>query len=99
MSDLYPNRIKMNVPFELVVNEAIKITGRINQRQNYGQWNTLGFAYLPAGNTSYVKIINNANGYVIADAVRFKYWGETPPSDTIPPDAPSNVRIEHLDEN
>jgi len=81
-----------NVPFEIVIDNETKIRGIIDQTKNYGQWNVLGYGYLPKGLSNYVKITNDADGYVIADAIRFRYLGEIDP-DTTPPDPPSNVRI------
>ncbi len=81
-----------NVPFEIVLDGETKIRGIIDQTKNCGQWNVIGYGYLSEGLNNYVKITNNADGYVIADAIRFRYLGEIDP-DTTPPDPPSNVRI------
>ena len=82
-----------NVPFKIAINDTVKIRGTINQQTNYGQWNRLGYAYLPVGLTSIVELTNNANGTVIADAVRFKYLGDEFVPDTTPPNPPENVRV------
>ena len=82
-----------NIPFEIVVNGGTKIRGIVDQTKNYGQWNVLGYGYLEAGTNSYVKITNNANGYVIADAVKFRYLNEEMVPDSIAPNPPKNLRI------
>jgi hypothetical protein len=82
-----------NVPFKIVVNNEVKLDGTIDQTQNYGNWNVLGNFYLPRGLNSYVKITNKANGWVIADAMRFRYLGDTAEADTIPPVAPKNLKV------
>ena len=82
-----------NVPFKIVTNDTVKIRGTINQSINYGQWNRLGYAYLPAGEVSYVQLSDNANGLIIADAIRFRYLGEDFEPDTIPPKPPENVQV------
>jgi len=48
-------------------------TVKVNQQQNGGKWNFLGKYYFEAGNSGKVTLTNNANGIVIADAVRFEY--------------------------
>jgi hypothetical protein len=53
----------------------------------------LGRFYLPKGLDSYVKITNKADGWVIADAVRFRYLGSSVEPDTTPPIAPKNLKI------
>ena len=40
-----------------------------------------------------MKINNNANGIVIADAMRFKWLGDDVVPDETPPNAPTGVRI------
>ncbi|OGC00994.1 hypothetical protein A2V82_05230 [candidate division KSB1 bacterium RBG_16_48_16] len=82
-----------NVPFEIFVDGVSRLRGVYTQRANYGQWNRLGIFYLPAGSASYVKINNNANGIVIADAMRFKWLGDDVVPDETPPNAPTGVRI------
>ncbi len=82
-----------NVPFQIVVNNDTKIHGIINQQANAGQWNRLGFAYMPKGTNSFVRINNKANGYVIADAMRFRFMGDDYVPDLTPPEKPQNVQI------
>ena len=47
-------------------------TVRVNEQINGGQWNLLGPYYLTAGTDNYVVISADADGYVMADAVRFE---------------------------
>ena len=82
-----------NVPFEVVVDGVRKIAGIIDQTMNYNQWNRLAIIYLPAGTTSYVRINNKADNYIIADAMRFRFLGANVKADVDPPQAPRNVRI------
>ncbi len=82
-----------NVPFKIVVTGAVKLRGLINQRIQAGQWNRLGYVYLPAGSQSYVHLSNATNGPVIADAMRFRYMGDHVDPDTTPPQAPKNVKL------
>ncbi|MBN1466869.1 hypothetical protein JXA02_14035 [candidate division KSB1 bacterium] len=82
-----------NVPYEIVIDNQVKIRGTIDQSRNYGKWNVLGYFYLPKGQNSYVKLTNKANGWVIADAVRFRYLGDSQVPDTLPPDSPKNLRL------
>lgn len=57
----------------------------INQRGNYGQWNSLGKFNFDAGDSGYVKIsANGTDGYVIADAIKFVFTGNTNDT-TLPP--------------
>lgn len=64
----------------------------VNQRINYGKWNSLGIFQFNAGNDNQVRIINDAGGQTIADAVKFVYKDSQ--ADITPPAAPKNVRIE-----
>jgi hypothetical protein len=45
----------------------------IDQSKNAGKWNLLGTFTFNPGTTGSVKITNQANGYVIADAFKFEY--------------------------
>jgi hypothetical protein len=82
-----------NVPYQIVINNQVKHSGTIDQTQKYGSWNVLGQFYLPKGLDSYVKITNRANGWVIADAMRFRFLGDSADPDTTPPDAPTNLKL------
>jgi hypothetical protein len=86
-----------NVPFEVVVSGEVKLRGIINQQLNYGQWNRLGYVYLPRGTDGYVKITNDANGTVIADAMNFHYMGTDYVPDTTPPASPQNIQVYTVD--
>lgn len=51
----------------------------VNQQVNGGQWNWLGSWNFEAGTSNTLTISNDgADGYVIADAVRFVYIGDSP---------------------
>ena len=82
-----------NVPFEVIVNDEVKVKGTINQREKYGQWNVLDIVRLPAGTSGYVRITNKADGIVLADAMRFRFLGEGIEPDVTPPIPPKNLKI------
>ncbi|MBN1481251.1 hypothetical protein EH223_02595 [candidate division KSB1 bacterium] len=82
-----------DVPFQIIIDQHIRLTGTIDQTAHYGQWNILGNFYCPKGQDNYVKITNKANGWVIADAVRFRFLGDVAEPDTIPPEPPDNLKI------
>lgn len=80
------------VPFEVYVGAERKIAGSFNQHSRAGQWNRIAIVYLPKGTDSFVRISNNTPGPVLADAMRFRFLGETE-GDTVPPATPQNLRI------
>ncbi len=81
-----------NVPHIIKVNNTEK-TVIVDQTRRRAQWNSLGVYNFPKGKSSQVIITNNANGAVVADAIRFQYRsGGAPISDTTPPNAPSGVK-------
>ena len=81
-----------NVPFEAVVNGELKISGIIDQTQNYSRWNRIAILYLPAGKNSYVRISNRGDGFVAADAMRFRYLKRVTP-DVTPPRRPADLHL------
>lgn len=82
-----------NVPY-LIRHSGGEQTVYVNQRANYGQWNSLGKFTFNRGSDNSVTISNRANGPVIADAIKFVYGGGTPPPNyDAPPAPPRNVRI------
>ncbi len=91
----YPNSRDeaSNVPYKIIVNGNQASTGTIDQTKNYGTWNSLGNYYLEKGEDSFVEISNKANGWVIADAVRFRFISDDVVPDSTPPDAPKNLKI------
>lgn len=62
----------------MVHHAAGTTTVTVNQRvrgvpdPRTGEWVSLGTFTLNAGTTSYVELSDNADGFVIADAVRFR---------------------------
>ncbi len=84
-----------NVPY-IIRHSGGEQTVSVNQRGNYGQWNSLGKFTFNRGGDNSVTISNRANGPVIADAIKFVYGGGTPPPTyDAPPAPPRNVRIEN----
>jgi hypothetical protein len=50
----------------------------VDQTRNYGQWNYLGTFYFDRGTNGFIRYsTDGANGVVIADAVMFKFTGNT----------------------
>ncbi len=75
-----------NVPYEIYINGQLNKIITVDQTQDQGQWNSLGTFDLAQGENNYIKISNNANGYVISDAIKFvnlasfiKEYVPTPP--------------------
>ena len=86
-----------NVPHEIHhANGTTK--GTVDQTRNYGKWNYLGIFYLNKGKEGFVKITNNANGIVIADAFKFVYK-ENGEVDAVPPNEPRVLKSENKTEN
>jgi hypothetical protein len=83
-----------NAAVSVVVNGTGKYSGTINQREKAGRWNRLTVVYLPAGTGSSVRLSNaGADGTVLADAMRFRFLGQSSELDTEPPVPPRNVRV------
>ncbi|PTM60037.1 N-acetylmuramoyl-L-alanine amidase [Desmospora activa] len=61
-----------NAPFT-VTYDGGSYTQRINQKQNGGRWVEVGVFPFQAGQEGRVRLTDNADGYVIADAVRFEW--------------------------
>ena len=64
----------------VIVSETV----RVNQQVNGGQWNLLGTYPFADGTSGRVVLSDDANGYVIADAIKWEFDGWTPP----PPEDP-----------
>jgi len=65
----------------------------VDQSQNYGRWNTLGTYFFNTGSNGFVSFSNNANGPVIADAIKFVFKGSDPNRDTTAPAPPKGVKV------
>lgn len=81
-----------NVPITINYHNG-KVTKRVDQRKNHGQWNSLGKYYFQTGTAGYVEITNEADGVVIADAIKFEFRGIDPNADLIPPAPPQGVTV------
>ncbi|HPR88238.1 MAG TPA: putative glycoside hydrolase [bacterium] len=81
-----------DMPFEAVVAGTKKLSGIIDQTKNYGRWNRIAILWLPAGTDSYVRISNRCNGFIAADAMRFRYLKRVVP-DVTPPRRPADLRL------
>ena len=71
----HPDYRASNTPYIIYYNGGNQ-TVTCDQRTNGGMWNLLGTWNLAAGTSGYVKITNNADNYVIADAMKFEPVGK-----------------------
>ncbi len=81
---------------------VVDINGRrteipVDQSANQGRWNSLGVFELPAGRNSAVVLSNRANGYVLADAIKFRLVTEEGLQDSRAPAPPRGVRVSQND--
>lgn len=67
-----------NAPFR-IVHFGGETTVRVDQRVNGGKWNELAVRYFEAGAAKII-LSDDADGNVIADAIRFEYVGSVPPT-------------------
>jgi hypothetical protein len=81
-----------NVPYTIKHANGEKVIS-LNQAQNWGKWNSLGTYYFASGRNSHVAINNNADGPVMADAVKFVFRDANPNRDTTPPQPPKGVKV------
>ncbi len=82
-----------NVPFTIVHANGSSIQ-TVDLSNDYGGWNSLGTYQFTTGTSNYVKLSNNANGPVMADAVKFVFKGTSGMSDTTPPSPPGGVEVD-----
>lgn len=81
-----------NVPYE-IRHAGGRTTGTINQQQDEGRWNYIGEFNFGVGNNGYIRISNQANGIVLADAFMFVY-NEAIAIDAEAPSPPTGLRVE-----
>ena len=81
-----------NARFKIYHAKGVTIK-RVNFTVNGGRWNSLGKYKFNKGTSNYVMVSNDANGDIIADAVKFVYREDRNSIDTIPPKIPKNVRV------
>jgi len=60
-----------NVPYNIYINNNLIETKTIDQSKNQAGWNSLGVFDIKQGENISIKISNNANGYVVSDAIKF----------------------------
>ena len=65
----------------------------VDQSNNFGRWNSLGVYYLTTGQNGQITLDNNADGPIMADAVKFAYRGSDPNRDRTPPQPPKGLRV------
>ena len=65
----------------------------VDQSQNSGRWNSLGVYYLTTGQQAQITFDNNADGPVMADAIKFAFRGSDPNRDVTPPQPPKGLKI------
>ncbi len=63
----------------VIVSETV----RVNQQANGGQWNLLGTYPFADGTSGYVVLSDDANDYVVADAIKWEFDSYTPCYDTV----------------
>ncbi len=91
--DLAGAREASNVPYEIRHAQGSSY-GRIDQSRDYGRWNLLGEFTFNRGSQSYIRISNDADGTVVADAFMFVSSGATVPgNDKTPPAPPTGVSV------
>jgi len=81
-----------NVPCAIVYSSGQKSV-TINQSLNSGRWNSLGTYYFNSGNGGSVTLSNNADGLVLADAIKFVYRGANQNRDSTAPQPPAGLRV------
>ena len=82
-----------NVP-HIITHAGGASTVVVDQTQNLGQWNSLGIYTFDIGTSGKLEINNNANGFVIADAVKFVLQHAEP--DLEAPAPPTGVEVFQL---
>ncbi len=63
------SNLASNAPYTIATASG-NVTVTVDQQQNDGQWNLLGDYFFNAGQTAAITLTDNANGMVIADAVK-----------------------------
>ena len=93
-SGVHPDNFQegTNVPYRITYTGGATSEGTLNQSINYGQWNSLGTYFFDTGTNGNVTISNDADGIVIADAIKFVYRGKE--VDSILPNSPRNLGFE-----
>jgi hypothetical protein len=88
-----------NVPMATNSKYVIKhargtVNTTVNQAQNHRRWNSLGTYYFHKGTDGHVQIRSeNADGYVMADAVKFVFRSLSGNRDITPPEPPRDVTV------
>ncbi len=89
--------VATDAPFTLAMDGSEVARLNINQSQNKSQWNKVGRYYLTKGANVQMTITNDANGLVVADAVKLVFQGED--SDVMPPLSPTGLKLDKATEN
>lgn len=80
----HPNRAD-NVGIVVEHQGGVDTSQSVNMKINGGQWNSIGQYQMQGSGKDYVSIVCDDDGYVIADAVKFKLIAyNTPPASTSP---------------
>jgi hypothetical protein len=83
-----------NTPFRITSADGVENVA-VNQAVRIGQWNSIGRYNFAAGTRGTIEITNNANGVVVADAIKLVYLdGTNFVVDLIPPAEPKGIRVE-----
>ncbi len=67
----HPNHAT-NTPYLVRTSDGATTTVRVDQSADGGRWNLLGTFSLASGTSSFVEVTDDANGYVVADAIRIE---------------------------
>lgn len=72
-----PNKDRASGAPYIVKHAGGMTTATVNLREHYGEWRPLGQFVFDKGNAGYVMATNEANGFVVADAIKFVPVGAT----------------------
>lgn len=88
-----PNGQATNAPFTIMHANG-ETTINVDQTKKGSMWNSLGVYTFSRGQSGYVKLTNNANGLVIADAIRIVYKNSDSITDSSAPNPPKGVKVD-----
>lgn len=86
-----------NVPIKIKFANNVITEGYLDQSVDGRQWNSLGIYYFYKGTDGCVTITNEADGQVIADAIKLVYIGDE--TDTMQPNTPQTFQMSDRSEN
>ena len=72
-----------------------EIVVRVDQSRNSGRWNSLGVYDFSTNSGQFVEISNDADGPVVADAIKLVYRGSDGNLDVTSPNPPTGLTIQN----